>query len=156
VPQRAQKHPHGRFGFWIILFLCASSGLFAAEKSASITVQGVKASRKGDPDNPTIPDSLKKYARILKRLGYGTYTDIGKDNKSAAVRKSAKLNVDAYTITVTVLKIDPKKGTIIKYAIKKGKEAVGSSKATLKPGVVVPVVAGKMKSPVIMLFRLGP
>lgn len=156
MPQRAPKLPGGRIGFWVILFLFASTSLYAAEKSATITAQGVQASRKGDPDNPKIPASLKQYAKILKGLGYGTYADIGKDTKSAAVGKSANLSVDAYTITVTVAKIDPKKGTIIKYAIKKGKEAVGSSKATLKPGAVVPVVTGKMKSPVIMLFKLGP
>lgn len=114
-------------GVWL------SAGSSHAADEAKVSVQAVKATEPGKK-NEDLPASLKPYASILNKLGFGKYADGGSDSGSAAAGAKATLKAGGYTLEVTVGKIENGE-TTIKYVIKNaaGKE-VGSNTVSLKSG----------------------
>ena len=135
-----------------ILAVVLSSAWGAEGKSkVSLSVVAVQASSKGDPKNPTIGKSLSTYSGVLKRLKYGSYSEIGRASGSAGKGGKMSLSAGGYTVDVTVQKMSASTA-VLKYEISKGGTKSFKGPLNLKSGSVQPVeVQGK--SPIILLFH---
>ncbi len=136
-----------------LLLLVGAENDARAADSVTIAATGVQTHKEGDAKNPQIPAALAKHKVILKRLGFGKYTSVGKDSKSASVGGKATLTVGSYSIQVNVLKKSAK-GVSVSYEITKGGEKVGKANATLSSGKVKQAQVGDPQTPTVILFEL--
>lgn len=142
----------------ILLALALAGIVFSAaakeegQKQTRITVHGAQVEEGGDPDNPEIPASLKKYASVLKALKNGKYSDAGGEGATVAVGASHDYTVGKYTVSVTLSSAD-KGEAVANYTIKEGDKQVAADSVKLKAGGS-PAVAqvGDAKRPLILFF----